>query len=132
MNTKRIQTIIKTILFAIILFVDITLIFSSPADDPATQGEDITYEAKQLEKNYYEKDYVSMMEIIERNSFHKEDVKVYKEAMDAYILKMRCGIYAKAGSKVEYENAFAKLQKMAANCEPENEKLFAQFVEQVK
>jgi len=133
LSTKKTKTIIKTIAFVIILFIDIALIVNGrKIDDTVEPTEDITYEVKTLEEDYYEQDFVSMMERIENNHLYKDDIKVYKEAMDAYILRMRCVIYSKANSMDEYNDAYSQLVDMANNCEPENKQLFAGFVSQVE
>lgn len=126
-NNKRLtRKITATILILVLDFILIAYSFSQN-----TEVKDVTYDAKKVEKEYYERDFVSMMERIEEQQFYGEDMKVYKEAMDAYILKMRCELYTKAGDDKAYEAAFEKLNYLAENCETENQKLFSEFVSQV-
>lgn len=127
MKSKRITK--KIVAIILILILDSILIIFSFSK--STDIKDVTYDAKKVENEYYEQDFVQMMERIEEQHFYGEDMRVYKEAMDAYILKMSCEIYLKVGDNDAYISTYNCLKMLANNCEPENAKLFADFVNQV-
>ena len=133
MSTKTIKTIIKTMALILVLMIDYALIMSgfrtaAVPDD----AEDITYQAQNVEKYYYERDFISMMEELTRNNFVADDMNVYREAKDAYVLKMRCEMFKDTDSKKDYKEAFESLSKMQQNCLPENADLIGEFIESVK
>lgn len=133
MSTKTIKTIIKTLALILILTIDYALIMSGfrTAAIP-DDAEDITYEERNVEKYYYERDFISMMEEMTRNQFVADDMNVYREARDAYVLKMKCEMYKDTDAKKEYNEAFESLSQMKNSCEPENADLIGEFIESVK
>lgn len=133
MSTKIIKTIIKTLALVLILTIDYALIMNGfRAAAIPDDAEDITYEERNVEKYYYERDFISMMEEMTRNQFVADDMNVYREARDAYVLKMQCEMFKDTDSKKEYKEAFDSLTKMQENCEPENAGLIGEFIESVK
>lgn len=132
MNTKSFKTIIKTIVLVMILIMDISLIKAGKeVANRSAQGEDVTYDAKNVEEDYYERNFAWMIYTMDENLFYNSDMNVYREAKYAYILKMRCEIYQDSGANKEFDKAYTELKAMADNCEPENAKLFGEFVNQV-
>ena len=133
MNTKTIKTIIKTIVLILIIIMDISLIYAGKeVANRASLGDDVTYDAKNVEEDYYKRDFVRMIDTMDYNLFYNSDMAVYREAKGAYFLKMRCEIYKDAGANKEYNETYSQLKELAKNCEPENEKLFSEFVSQVE
>lgn len=132
-KTKGTNVLFKTILFIIFLIIDITMIYSSISIIiGVNESKDITRAAQRIEEYYYEKNYTNLLDYVDLYEFYGDDVKVYKEACDAYVLKMSCTIFADSNDSAEYQKNFDRLSDMLDSCDPQNEKIIAQFIEDVQ
>lgn len=127
------SVIIKTIVFLVFLMLDFfMMLFAFLVFAEVKEEKDITYAVRDLEEEYYEKDYTSLIDDIKLYDFYAEDVKVYKEIGDAYVLKMSCTILADSNDMAEYREKFDELSQMLENCEPQNKKIISDFIEEVR
>ena len=123
----------KTIAFVIIFSIDLWLciafisVFKSDIDE-----DDITGQIHRAQEYYYEGNYSDLIEYVDLYELYNEDMALYKEAADAYILKQQCCIFDSEETQQEYNEAYNRLVEMRENCQPGNEEILDGFIEQAQ
>lgn len=132
-ENKKNKVVIKTLLFLAFTVLDVFLVYAAVFSMMMVkEDKDITYAVESAEKYYYEQNFSRLIDTVDLYDFYNDDMKVYKEACDAYVTKMQCRIYLDSGETDMYKRCLDKLNDMKASCMPQNTKLISQFIEEVQ